>query len=99
KHSRISRNGTKHIVEEHCRKNPKSKDRFLYKSNLDYIFEKLKNRYQYKKINRIKGYPQDIGQYDEFVQFWLKYWKDEKLIDDDIDPLLVKAIIAVESSF
>lgn len=25
KHQRIGKNGTKHIVEEHCRKNPKSK--------------------------------------------------------------------------
>ena len=50
-------------------------------------------------MNRIKGYPQDKGQYDELIQFWLKYWKDQNLIKDDIDPLLVKAIIACESSF
>lgn len=99
KHQRISKNGTKHIVEEHCRKNPKSKEKFLYRSNLNFIYEEFKNNYKYKKLNRIKGYPQDKGQYDELIQFWLKYWKDQNLIKDDIDPLLVKAIIACESSF
>lgn len=99
KHLRISKNGTRHIVEEHCRKNSKSKEKFLYKSNLDYIYEKFKNRYKYKNLKRIKGYSQDKGQYDEVVQFWLKFWKDEGLIKEDIDPLLVKAIIAIESGF
>ena len=99
KHQRISKNGTKHKVEEHCRKNPKSKEKFLYRSNLNYIYEKLKDKYQYKKLKKIKGYPQDKGQYDELIQFWLKYWKSQGLINEDIDPLLVKAIIACESSF
>lgn len=99
KHQRISKKGTKHIVDEHCRKNPKSKSKFLYRSNLNYIYDKLKGKYQYKALKRIKGYPQDKGQYDEVIQFWLKYWKDQGLIKEEIDPLLVKAIIACESSF
>lgn len=99
KHFRISKNRSKYPVEEHCRKNPKSKEKFLFKSNLDYIYEKFKSRYEYKTLKRIKGYSQDKSQYDELIQFWLKYWKDEGLISDDIDPLLVKSIIAIESSF
>lgn len=99
KHYRTSKNAAKHIVEAHCRKNLKSKKNFLYRSNLDYIYENFKNNYKYKKLKRIKGYPQDKGQYDELIQFWLKYWKNQGLIKEDIDPLLVKAIIAVESSF
>ncbi len=99
KHFRISKKGTRHMVDEHCRKNPKSKEKFLYRSNLNYIYEKLKDKYQYKKLKRIKGYPQDKGQYDELIQFWLNYWKSQGLINEDIDPLLVKAIIACESSF
>lgn len=99
KHQRISKNGTKHLVEEHCRKNPKSKAKFLYRSNLNYLYHKFKNDYSYRKLKKIKGYPQDKGQYDELIQFWLKYWKDQGLINEDIDPLLVKAIIACESSF
>lgn len=38
-------------------------------------------------MNKIKGYPQDKGQYDELIQFWLNYWKDQGLISEDIDPL------------
>lgn len=98
-HLRVSANGVKHKVESHCRQNPKSKASFLYKSNLDYIFDEFKNRYKYEKLKSIKGYPQDKGQYDHLIQFWLHYWKAQRLISDDIDPLLVKAIIAVESSF
>lgn len=99
KHFRISKNGSKHIVDEHCRKNPISKEKFLFKSNLNYIYDENKNRYRYKKLKRIKGFPQDKNQYDELIQFWLNYWKDRGLIDEDVDPLLVKSIIAIESSF
>ena len=98
-HIRISRSGFKHIVSAHCRKNPKSKKNFLYRSNLNYIYESFRNKYKYKKLKKIKGYPQDKGQYDQLIQFWLKYWKEQGLIKEDIDPLLVKAIIARESSF
>ncbi|MGB0452657.1 MAG: transglycosylase SLT domain-containing protein [Bacteriovoracaceae bacterium] len=99
RHIRISKNGVKHIVEAHCRKNSKSKKSFLYRSNLNYIYENFRNKYKYKNLKRIKGFSQDKGQYDELVQFWFKYWKDQGLIKEDIDPLLIKAIIAVESSF
>lgn len=98
-HYHVSKNGTSHIVEDHCRKNPKSKEKMLYRSNLDYIYDQYKNNYKYKKLNKIKGYPQDKGHYDELIQFWLKYWKGKGLINDDVDPLLVKSIIACESSF
>ena len=99
RHTRISKKGNRHVVEDHCRKNPKSKEKFLFKSNLDFIYENFKNRYSYIKLNKIAGHPQDKGQYDELIQFWLKYWKDQGLIKEEIDPLLVKTIIAVESSF
>jgi len=98
-HLRVGNSGKRHIVSAHCRKNSKSKKKFLYKSNLDYLYQKLKGRYKYKRLNKIKGYPQDKGQYDDLIQFWLNYWKEQGLINEDIDPLLVKAIIAVESSF
>ena len=99
KHTRNSVNNVIHRVEAHCRKNPKSKLNFLYKSNLNYIFDKYENSFKYKKLNKIKGYKQDKGQYDVLIQFWLKYWKSKGLIGEDIDPLLIKALIAVESSF
>ncbi|MGB0454215.1 MAG: transglycosylase SLT domain-containing protein [Bacteriovoracaceae bacterium] len=66
---------------------------------MNYIYEDLKDKYKYKTLKKIKGFPQDKGQYDQLIQFWLKYWKNQGLIKEDIDPLLVKAIIAIESSF
>lgn len=66
-HSRVSSGGVRHQVETHCRKNPKSKASFLYKSNLDYIFDEYKDRYKYEKLKKIKEYPQDKGQYDEMI--------------------------------
>ncbi len=99
KHTRKSVNGTRHIVENHCRKNSGLKKSFLYKSNLEYIYENCKDTFKYKKLNRIKGYKQDRGQYDVLIQFWLKYWRKKGLISEDIDPLLIKALIAIESSF
>lgn len=33
------------------------------------------------------------------IQFWLRYGKRKGLISEEIDPLLVKALIAAESSF
>ncbi|MCK5074515.1 MAG: transglycosylase SLT domain-containing protein [Bacteriovoracaceae bacterium] len=98
KHIRISKNGIRHIVEAYCRKNSNSKKDFLYSSNLNYLFEKFRNKYKYKKLKKIRGY-RDDGQYDVMIQFWLKYWKGKDLIKFDIDPLLIKAMIAAESSF
>lgn len=98
-HYRTSSEGKKHFVESHCRKNPPSKKSFLYKSNLDYIFENYQDKHEYKSLRKIKGYPQDKGQYDKKIQFWLNYWSEKGFIKESIDPLLVKAIIAVESSF
>lgn len=98
-HFRKTRDGSRYKVEEHCRKNPKSKEKLLFKSNLDFIFEKNRERFEYKNLQRIKGYSQDRGQYDEYIQFWLQYWQSKGLIGESVDPLLVKAIIAVESSF
>jgi hypothetical protein len=96
KHYRISANGKKHAVEEHCRLNSKKKSAILYSSNLDYLF--INKKKKYARLKKIKGY-KDFGLYDEMIQFWLDYWKSKNEISFNIDPMLIKAIIAVESSF
>ncbi|MCH2533979.1 MAG: transglycosylase SLT domain-containing protein [Bdellovibrionales bacterium] len=98
-HTRTSSNGQKYKVEAHCRVNANSKKDHLYKSNLEYLYNNMKKNYKYKTLKRVKGFNQDRGQYDEMIQFWLKYWRQKGLIREDIDPLLVKSIIAIESSF
>ena len=95
-HMRISVEGRRHIVKAHCRTNPRSRKNVLYASNVNYLFKKNKNRF--KELKKIKRY-NDHGQYDKLIQFWLDYWDRKKIIDFKIDPILIKAIIAVESSF
>lgn len=96
KHFRISSNGVRHIVEEHCRINSKHKLKTLFSSNLEYLF--INRKKKYSKLKKIKG-QKDFGQYDEMVQFWLDYWLSQKEISFYIDPMIIKAIITVESSF
>ena len=33
------------------------------------------------------------------IQFWTDYWKEKKVLHEQVDPLLIKALIAAESSF
>ena len=33
------------------------------------------------------------------IQFWAEYWKDKGRLPKEVDPLLIKAMIAAESSF
>ena len=86
--------------EKQCCKNPELIGNTLYKSNLDHIYQNNKDKYApYKKLNSIRGYGQDEGQYNEMIQFWLAYFQDQGLDTEGINPLLVKAIIAKESGF
>ena len=75
RHTRVSKTGVKHVVEAHCRINPKSKRKVLFSSNLNYLFESRSQKYP--KLKKIKGY-NDYGQYDDMIQFWLNYWKNKK---------------------
>jgi hypothetical protein len=68
----------------------------LFASNLEYLF--INRKKKYSKLKKIKG-QKDFGQYDEMVKFWIDYWGDQKEINFHIDPMIVKAIITVESSF
>lgn len=92
----MSSSGKRHIVKGHCRVNPAHKLKTLFNSNLKYLF--LNKKKKYPKLKKIKG-EKDFGQYDEMIQFWLDYWKDKKEISFNLDPMLIKSIIAVESSF
>ena len=78
-HKRLSVNGMIHVVAAHCRENPLSKKEFLYGTNLDYLYENGKKRYQYQILKKIKGY-KDNGQFDELIQFWLKFWQEKNLL-------------------
>ena len=96
RHFRISTNGKRHSVKEHCRTNSKHKLKTLFASNLEYLFVNRKKKYSKLKI--IEG-QKDFGQYDEMIQFWLEYWNKKNEINFKMDPMIIKSIITVESSF
>ena len=57
-------------------------------------------RKKYKPLNSIVGFPNSGSEFDAAIQYWLEYWRSEGVsVPDDLDPLMVKAMIAVESGF
>ena len=53
---------------------------------------------EYPELPAIKGF-EGFHEYDPMIQFWTEYWKDKDVLDKKVDPLLIKSIIATESSF
>ena len=84
------------MVDAHCRKNPKNKKKMLFASNLRYLY--INSKKQYSKLKAIKGF-KGFHEFDPIIHFWTDYWKSKKIIPQNLDPLLIKAIIASESSF
>lgn len=84
-------------VSAHCRKNRKGKENLLYASNLRHIYYSSGPK-NYPKLPAIKGF-RGFHQYDSMIQFWAEYWKGKKVLHQQVDPLLIKALIAAESSF
>ncbi len=95
-HQRICHLGTKTWVDTHLRKNRGKLDMFR-KENLLYVYWNSKRKYS--KLKSIKGFKQDDGALDEPIQFWLEYWRKQGLQFPNIDALLIKTLIAIESSF
>ena len=82
----------------HCAKNSTGKDQ-LYPDEIAEIVE--------QNFSKLKGKPCPIGfefkekgnQYDELIAGWTKYWNEVLKPDIPLDPNVVKALIATESSF
>jgi len=84
-------------VDAHLRKNRNKIKPGLLLENIHYFFWNSKKKYP--SLNQIPKYPQG-DQYDDLIQFWLDHWKSQGLkFPDDLDPLMVKALISVESDF
>ena len=84
-------------VSAHCRRNPKGKEKLLYASNIRHIYNSRLQK-NYPKLPAIKGF-KGFHQYDPMIQFWTEYWKEKGRLIKEVDPLLIKAMIASESSF
>ena len=95
-HSRSTKRGMTQ-VSAHCRKNSKGKENLLDASNLRHIYYSSGPK-KYPKLPAIKGF-RGFNEYDPMIQFWTEYWKNKGVLHKQVDPLLIKALIAAESSF
>jgi soluble lytic murein transglycosylase-like protein len=85
-------------VADHCRINPSRKDQ-IYAAELIHIadkyFAKVKQQPQKDNLDfRHRG-----NRYDVQIAGWTKYWNDVLSPAEDLDPDLVKALVATESGF
>lgn len=96
-HERVCKSGTTTWVHTHIRKNRGKIKPGLLVENIHYLYWNSKKKYS--ALPRIEGYSKG-DEYDAVIQFWLDYWKDQGVkFPDDLDPLIIKALISVESSF
>ena len=96
-HERICHSGTATWVDTHIRKNHGKIHPGLLKENILYLYWNSKQRFP--PLKPIKGFD-DSADYDQAIQFWLEYWKNHGVsFPKDLDPLIIKTIIAYESSF
>lgn len=87
------------VWHEYCAKNPSGKDELSY-LELKYISKKY-----FVEVGilpaagvLLKEFP-NADEYDVEIGGWTQYWNDIFQLDDPLDPNVVKALIATESSF
>lgn len=96
-HERICISGTRTWVDAHIRKNRGSNPQILLIENIQHLFWASKKKYS--RVGIVHEFPEN-AELDAVIQFWLDYWKEQGLrFPGGLDPLLIKTIIAIESSF
>lgn len=96
-HERICHSGTRTWVDTHMRRNRGSVPQILLIENIHYLYWGSKKKYG--AVGKIDGFPEN-SELDSVIQFWLDYWKAQGLrFPPGLDPLMVKTMIAIESSF
>ncbi len=96
KQARISKNGIKYFVKAHIRKN-RGKKVVLLPENLLYLYRHGDR--EHPNLGKVKGHG-EFPELDSIIQFWLNFWKEQGLeFPEDLDPFLIKVIIAIESGF
>lgn len=94
--ARISKNGIKYYVKAHVRKN-RGKKIVLLPENLLYLFRH--GDHDFPRLGAVKDFS-EFPELDGVIQFWLNFWKEHGLkFPEDLDPFLIKVIIAIESRF
>lgn len=82
---------------EHCARNPSGKDQ-LYPDEIQEIAKKYFTGVKKRPCPISLGF-KNGKKYDDFIAGWVKYWNEIFNPKDPLNPDLVKALIATESSF
>jgi hypothetical protein len=85
--------------QQHCAKNPSKKDLLSF-PEVQLItantFPQLSNN---RKLGTLSDFKEKGDKYDLLISGWVQYWNEVLAPNDPLDPKLVKALIATESSF
>jgi hypothetical protein len=91
-------NGHVTTRREHCARNPSGKDQ-LYPDEILEITKQHFSKVQNKPCPLPLGFGDAGTMYDDLIGGWVQYWNDVLKPDVPLEPNLVKALIASESSF
>src|SRR3989338_7074796 len=81
-----------------CVKNPSEKDQ-LYSEEIDKIAIEHFAQFKVNILGTISDFGERGNIYDHIIQGWTKYWNDILKPSEQLNPRLIKALIASESSF
>jgi hypothetical protein len=97
--SKTHPNGEDATWHEHCATNPSKKDELSF-VEIKYISETHFSNLLGPPTAEVltKKFP-DADKYDVEIRGWVQYWNEIFKLDDPLDPNVVKALIATESSF
>ena len=90
--------GYETIRHAHCAKNPSGKDQ-LYPDEILEISDKKFFNVQPKPCPIKLTFKENGSKFDDLIAGWTQYWNDVLSPTEILDPNLVKALIASESSF
>jgi len=87
-----------HYRKDTCADNPSGKDQ-LYRQEIQKIAEKHFSAFKMKPLGILSDFKKRGNDYDYLIRGWTQYWNDILKPSQPLDPDIVKALIASESSF
>lgn len=87
-----------HSRSETCAANPSGRDQ-LYPEEIQKIAAEYFGQFESRPLNTIARFKEKGNRFDHLIQGWVRYWNEVLKPKDPLDPDLVKALIASESSF
>ncbi len=92
-----NRDGKSVLVHSYIRRLPAKYASRLLKQNILHFY--WQSSLQFPPLNDIVGFEGKGSEYDRAIQFWLDFWSKKGILPRGIDPLLIKALISLESGF